>query len=453
MADHQDFFSQLLPGQLSPAEIELRHVLHRAATLVAGLLPKNVTLQDWVEHRIPGELFFGRDGTQRVTLLPATVPKGPRSELHAEFFAKLPVDSYTEAEEELRDSIFDFLVSWQSQDLASLTQLGADKAFKQAKSAALPGGIPIREWIERRMGAELELRKDAKGQFVVHLTPEAQPRVRDRFEAKKLEEKAAAEGPPSEEVRQRFFQSLPSTELTARELTLRDRLLDFCTSWESSRPGGSLPLLSDACSDPAVRAAKAGLLPKGLPFKEWIDHRIGMEIETREQPNGHCAIFFRGSAPERTSSSSRPSTDDIEEFKRVQEEKREAFFATLPVNDFSEEELELRQALLTFIAQWPAKQGSPDLGKAGQDSIVQTCRAALLPKGCGCSLQHWIDRRIGGEIETARFGATTVCDLRGKLQVDKSVQRQSPLATMSKRAPPLDHPAMRRVRARKRGRE
>lgn len=538
MAGQRQFFSQLPAGKLNPAEVELREVLHRAATIAGGFLPRHITLQDWLEKRMPGELLLTVDAARRVSLLPLPAPAtaapdfsrdvelffkrlpgdsflpeedrlrdalmerlrvgptpvgqgvdprivavtrdflpsyvlfadwierrigaevsvftnehgqklaklgleppvGPKVPGRADdFFGGLPADSYLPEEERLRNSIFDFLASWQSQELATLTHIGGDKGVKAAKSAFMPAGVAIREWVERRMGAELELRKDSKGQLVVHLTAAAHPCVRDRYEAKKAEEKGGGpEHVASEEARQKFFSSLPSTELTAQELTLREKLLDFLNAWDTRRPTGPPPMISDVGQDSAIQVAKAAFLPRGMPFKEWIDRRVGMEIETKRHANGQDAIFLRGAKSARQADRSEKSASSPavrEEAKKEQDLKKEAFLKTLPVDDFSTEELELRQALLAFLEQWPADQPSPDLGKASQDPIVQSCRLALLPRGCGCGMQGWIDRRIGGEIETKTVAGVAFFGLRGHLTIENMDSK--------KRKASLDKPPVR----------
>merc|ERR1712113_387272 len=87
---------------------------------------------------------------------------------------------------------------------------------------------------------------------------------------------------------------LPEGDFTPEEDQLRDALLVFIEGWTGVDP----PTLSNAGSVPEVQEARAALLPKGcgVSLREWIDHRIGGEVETMPcgTMNAQIAIGLRG---------------------------------------------------------------------------------------------------------------------------------------------------------------
>lgn len=96
------------------------------------------------------------------------------------------------------------------------------------------------------------------------------------------------------------------------------------------------------------------------------------------------------------------------------EQQTEDFFASLPDDDFTQQEEDMRSVLLDFLSAWKERE-PPSLSTAGSDDRVRIARAALLPR-CS-SLTQWIRRRVGGEIETVQGeGAIkeTFFGLRGK---------------------------------------
>jgi len=92
-----------------------------------------------------------------------------------------------------------------------------------------------------------------------------------------------------------FFATLPDGDFTPEEDQMRDALLVFIEGWTSLDP----PTLSKAGSVPEIQEARAALLPKGcgVSLREWIDHRIGGEVETMPvgtMNSGEVAIGIRG---------------------------------------------------------------------------------------------------------------------------------------------------------------
>merc|ERR1719357_2454038 len=100
---------------------------------------------------------------------------------------------------------------------------------------------------------------------------------------------ASADAPSRPEGREAFFAGLPKDDFTPDEERLREALLDFLYKWKERGVGkGEPPSLSHAGGDADVRASRAAVLPPGTPvsLKDWIEHRMGGEIEmTRSESN------------------------------------------------------------------------------------------------------------------------------------------------------------------------
>jgi len=420
------------------------------------------SLKEWIERRIGGEIELQKDerGQYLVHLTaaaqpivtarfrelekqnasgpPATAPAATAAsdaaQMREAFFTDLPTDAFLPEEEQLRSVLFDFLASWKSKEFATLSHLGGDKNVQVAKAQLLPQGVTLREWIERRIGGELELRKDDKGQQQIHLTPAAKPIIAKRY--KELEKAGALEGAREthnkethEETRNSFFAGLPDHELLAEELSLREALLTLLDE-HTTGSRSSIPLiLADAGQNSEVKRHKASFIPKDVPLKDWIERRIGGEIATRRDASGQVIISLRdkgnaGGGNRRQTTAD--SDGDKELAKARQHERREAFFEGLPSDGFTEAEEVLREAILSFLSDWNG-EGAPSLSQAGSDPGIRECRAAVLPEGCGVSLKDWIDRRIGGEVETRitdPISGKVVIGVRGILDVNPKIARK-----------------------------
>merc|ERR1712050_698092 len=126
--------------------------------------------------------------------------------------------------------------------------------------------------VETRLGAELEVSQNEDGDAIIVDPILSLPE--DERKAKR------------EDMCQDFLNSLPEDHLAPEETCLRDALFSFLTSW--NKPGS--PTLGLAGGDPAVSKARHRCLPKGVPFSEWINHRIGGEVELKPSPNGQFAM-------------------------------------------------------------------------------------------------------------------------------------------------------------------
>lgn len=149
-----------------------------------------------------------------------------------------------------------------------------------ARKKLLPPEVTIREWIERRIGEEIELQRDSKGQLVLHLTDLSKPVLAERFAqlSKQDWDKKSVQTANKEAKRDSFLSSLPQDGFSEHEERLREAILNFLHDWNSPEP----PSLSTLGHTAEVKASKALVLPDGcgVTFREWIDHRIGGEVET-----------------------------------------------------------------------------------------------------------------------------------------------------------------------------
>lgn len=211
-----------------------------------------------------------------------------------------------------------------------------------------------------------------------------------------------------------FFLGLPDDSLTDVENDLRLLLLEFVES-----KGGAPALMSEALRDVAIKKAQQDLLPPDVTLRQWVDQRIGGEIKIDKNNKGQLVMLNPAAepAPQRSTG---PAN-----------EKKEKFFASLPDDSFTPEEEELRDTLLAFLGMWSG-DGSPTLSAAGREPDIADAQKKLLPKGAMVSLRDWIERRIGGEIETLmeKGSGLWYFGLRGSVEVP---QKQGSGANAAKR--------------------
>jgi len=439
-ADRESFFGSLPAHEFMPLEAALRQALLDFLHARPGPFP----LGEWIGRRMGGEIKNGRDenGHAEISLQGAEdmAPEGNAS-VEA-FFEGLPVGSFSPAEEALRESIFDFLASWRSQELASLTNACANPAVQGCRRALLPKEVTLAAWIERRIGGEIELMKDTKGHHIIHLTAVARPIVTAKYNAAMKAAQKSAELPPAppqydpaaatagaggavassggkgggckSSNSKAFFAGLPRGELSPEEAQLREAFL----AWLRRVPTPSY--LGDAGQDPEVQRARGALLPPNVPLREWIDRRIGGEVEVRNEARkgergGKLEVVLRGSDTAKAAASSATRGPAPGGPAPGGDGGAEAFFASLPGDELTREELALREAVLGYLEARAEDSPSQQLLLADvcKDRAIAQTRSALLPQQV--PLRLWLEKRIGGEIEVIRDemrGAFTI-QLRG----------------------------------------
>lgn len=432
-----EFFDRL-PKKLTQAEETLRGHLRDAARTAANLLPPGnvVSLQEWVECRMPGEVELGTDDAGLVVLRPArnAREKEPDPALQS-FLSRLPADQFLQEEEDLREAI----VSACEKAPETLAQVKRLPSVLKCTKVLLPAAIKLEDWIERRIGAEVAVETDAAGQRVCRLMgSEPLPRQESRNREKDRSEE--------------FFRMLPKDSFLPEEEKLRMAIFDFLAGWSAQE----LATLQHCAQNPAVAEAKRGMFAShAVNFKDWIERRIGGELILRPDPAGrgeleihltpaarpvvaervallqarkppgiwpaparppphslHSAPPIPAPMPHMVASggSERNERSNRQERRRDKERKepqhrdeasKQSFFDKLPAEELLEKELELRQILLDsldiYFQKHPAGEGPALSMIAGQTKAYQEIKSSFLK---GVSLREWVDRRIGGEVAT-----------------------------------------------------
>eukprot|EP00747_Dinoflagellata_sp_TGD_P040029 gnl/TRDRNA2_/TRDRNA2_140610_c0_seq1.p1 gnl/TRDRNA2_/TRDRNA2_140610_c0~~gnl/TRDRNA2_/TRDRNA2_140610_c0_seq1.p1 ORF type:complete len:513 (+),score=113.18 gnl/TRDRNA2_/TRDRNA2_140610_c0_seq1:102-1640(+) len=338
-------------GRMPLANVESR----REVQMALSRLPPDVSLEDWIKKRVSEEVKHHVD--EGSTIL--TLKQMAKSISVDRWFETLSPDALSDEEVELRAAIYDFLSSWSNPEkMAHVGDLGSNAAIQAAKTACMPKKIPFRDWIERRIGGEIELMHDnGNHQLYVQLTDEGRRVLSDH-----LREARRREPPP------------PPPQFGGN--------------------GAQRPLPQFAKGPGKGAQAPLFALPAGKQGKGAQAPPLG--LPAGRQGKGAQAPLDAPAAAQ-----------DVAKVHR----RRDNFFASLPADSLTEVELDLRQALLDFLAAW-TEDTPPVLGQAGQDPVIKECRDKL-PKHV--SLASWIFARIGGEIETIEAGNEIFIGLTGSI--------------------------------------
>ncbi|CAE7588062.1 unnamed protein product [Symbiodinium natans] len=416
-------FFDRLPVQLTRAEEELREHLVRAARIAAELLPPGnvVSLQEWVECRMPGEVDLATDDAGLVTLRPARSPqqKVPDPVLQS-FMSRLPADHFAPEEEALREAI----VRVVERGPSLLAQVKRDSGVSRAMKVLLPPSIALEDWIERRIGGEVAVDSDERGQRVCRMMNGT---VKEDHGRRRSDD---------------FFKNLPKDCFTQGEERLRLAILDFLAEWSAKE----LATLSQCQNNVKVQQAVRYALDGGVGLKDWIEKRIGGELTLQPAPDGQLEIHLtakarpaiaervqflqsqRGFPPPHMPGMPPPMPMPMpmvpgrplpppmapwpvgkpqeREKPKARERKdppegKKAFWESLPAEELLPKELELRQLLLDELDRFNRGGGSgegPMLSSIANNKACQRLKNDLFKKEV--SFRDWIDRRIGGEIAT-----------------------------------------------------
>jgi len=425
-SDTEAFLSSLPESKMTGLEAALRQAL---LDFVSSRHPKGLPLTKWIDRRIGGEVEVRHvDGQDELFLRgqsPGTGVADSRMDPQA-FFSGLDPNGFSPEEEVLRDSVFGFLARWKSRELATLTDMSSDQGVQRASRSFLPRGVKLMDWIEQRIGGEVEIKRGKGGQENVHLTQSGMPLVTAKYEKLAGGKCKGAKGGKGKEPddlpmkgkglasegavagRANFFNELPPSELLPEELALRHAVLKFIDDWPRiganlGKPNGAVPLLSDLGQDPLVQSSRRFLSASKANLKEWIDRRIGGEVETRKDEKGQFQLWIRGTVPPRVRQTSQKvkgsGSDEGASDKKPSKtaSAAEEWIATLPDDRHTDAEVELRQAILDYLQ---GKDESVQFSEACKDRQIKQCRSAFLPPEV--PLRLWIDRRIGGEVETSK---------------------------------------------------
>lgn len=460
------FFNNLPADELTPVEDGLRKALLKALQSMGG---KPFPLIEWIDLRIGGEVeaVVGQDGHMEVQLRGQADVGNPRGAARVAalaapgrvppakpeaFLKALPTDRFYPLEDVLRDAVFEFLATWTSQQLATLVDLQQHQSVQHATRTFLPKNVQLKDWIEHRIGAEIEFRPGQRGgPEVLHLTEQARAVVLAKYQQLSVQARqqtgspagghggaapphgglpqarpphsatprggAQASTPPlkhaaKEEQVQQFWASLPEDSLLPKEHILRDAILDWLgrVASDSSRHGAPAHL-SDAGNDKDIKQARQFLLTAKAKLSDWIDHRIGGEVELRAVGDGQFEVILRDQTPPASGSGAAGGEKALSK----KEEATEKFFAKFPEDEFTDAEDNLRLAMLSFLDRW-AGQDPPAVSDLSSEEEFKVAKKEVIPKGSKVSLKEWVDRRIGGEIETqAGLGGNWIFGHKGTL--------------------------------------
>jgi len=307
------------------------------------------------------------------------------------YFDGLPDDEFTGAEEVMRARILDAL-SEAGLRSVRFSLIGQQEPVKQAKAALnLPKNVTLGQWMERRMGGEITIANDNKGELSVALAG------------------AEAEGAPAEDLEEDYFNSLPP-RLTQAEDELRLQLVEAL-----KREGGEAKLASILRPDSGLRGPNKDFqtargrcnMPKGMPLIRWIKRRLAEEVRVNEDSSKGAGAFLellrhqrRREPPALSSTNSLPLVVNPakERSEAEDSEATNSFISSLPEDSFTQEEARMRSAVMTaWHKKDPSGQGEPvRVSQILSDPAVRSAKESLLPPRV--PLHAWIDARIGGEL-------------------------------------------------------
>jgi len=314
------FFGKL-PKALSQEEETLLRLLKEVGGAVDAFLPACVTLQDWAERRVPkaqaaklnrsGLVFVGGSDagpigasearqlpvkasappafqaasrivgagkTDQAPATPAAPAKGAGGkgrgqkggQSSADFLKSLPTDGFTEAESALRDAILASLRQGRKKNMKLFcNSVYSNHTIRPALDAFLPQSVSVTDWVEHRIGAEVQVNTEDNGKKYFGIVVQS------------AEEKA--------EAAEAFFSQLPEDAFLPGEQELREAIL---RSIDSLPPGKAT--LATCGSDKGVGEARKSLLPEGVSLLSWCERRMGGEVETMPVSNGQIAIGLMG---------------------------------------------------------------------------------------------------------------------------------------------------------------
>lgn len=208
-ASKQSFFEKLPAEELLEKELELRQILldsldiyfqkHPAGegpalSMIAGQTKayqeikssflKGVSLREWVDRRIGGEVATKMGSNGQVIIFPRDREGQVNADVADEvmeaadlldgkaqdFFDNLPPDGFLSQEEVLREAILNFLEAWDDVSAPTLKLLQRNSEIRDLTKACLsgaPSNVSLKMWIDRRIGGEIATwRKDGRAREV-----------------------------------------------------------------------------------------------------------------------------------------------------------------------------------------------------------------------------------------------------------------------------------------------
>lgn len=390
-----------------------------------SLLKGTVSLVDWVDRRIGGEVETviggGRDGARLQLRRGHSKPRtgiidefsgslragqGTRHRQHPrDWLANLPADSFLWQEARMRDTIFDFLAAWRSPEQATLWHLETDHNIQVARHALLPPGVLLKDWIEHRIGSEVHLEPHPyTNHFIVALSYEARRVVQERIAHQSLAQRQQMWGskgghePPVQSTGEQYPKEVePLRRALARARDqLPDEFQQIMTFSDLTR--------AVAKSDVKLHVGMITNIGKKLDIESpaAVVRRFCADIVTLKGTKGANGPTKVDTQPpckkqkKEHESADGPPGDDANKLGLVD---GEALFAKLPADKLWSQERLLREALLNWMAKQQNEQTAEDmlLDDAMREGEVRKCADKFLGR-YNVPLQDWIERRIGEEV-------------------------------------------------------
>jgi len=172
---------KLSPAGLAPWEKALKRQLLSSLQSMRVPFP----LLDWINYRAGDEIETIRDIHGHILIRLSDGHKRSRSgnftagtcngvdneaKRMEAFFRTLPSDSFTSLEGNLRDTIFEFLASWEDDGGATHEDLCNDRRVASVCAFLLPNFVPLMEWINRRIGEEVFFSQGHNGQNIIDVS-------------------------------------------------------------------------------------------------------------------------------------------------------------------------------------------------------------------------------------------------------------------------------------------
>jgi len=338
------FFTQLPRDEFAQEEADLLELLQKIASLLEVWLPSGVSLQNWVQKRVPQEFakdvnasrmaYLCTSGTNKNEVLQSKLsPRPVAAPWHVAHVAA-PVGNVAEVENFL-DSLPEQLLPWETLLLETiqlsipqpkwmknrgtpvseaawmrLADFEKTPYIKRIIQECMPDNASLKEWIERRVSDSFEVGLDRDHNY-------AMIRMRSIFNSEERENAVAD-----------FLESMPEGRFTPEEEDLRRAVLNFLEEWQRSHPLS--PVRTDVLGQcRAVSQAKSYALPTRLTLKMWCEQRLFDDVEfmkidggTGNQKGAVVVVGLRGQLdPRAVQNPPLPEISHAARRKRLREER------------------------------------------------------------------------------------------------------------------------------------
>ena len=263
----------------------------------------------------------------------------------------------------------------------------------------LPPSVTLQAWAEKRIPDHLIEKVNASG--VVHVARDAPPQPRPPPSPPPQQ---TPQGQPSSSIGLRsgsgkrvkidfdiahFLSSLPNDELAPEEVALREELIVHLERKRVKavrRRTNTAVRLSDVQRFEGMNVPLATLQLPMEYLLDWISARIGSDIEI--------------SYDDQESALLKVTKETRDFFAQENQTFAEQYLSSLPREEFTPEELTLRDTLFAYLETWhKSSTVPPTLAIMCQDPVVWRAKHDAMPSRL--ALRLWIEARLGQELELA----------------------------------------------------